>query len=232
MRPPARAPPPAAARSPAEGYFTRMNQSAAVLGAHPSQSGAAGLALSRLSAESPRCAFAPLSATGLGIRKSGGQPLRILLFELKRGNALARACVYPRGSPTPHRLRQIFFSGMCLSNTCLVLFFCLHVFYVCFAYIDSYEISLFSEYEILTAELENPKCTGIIPGSLLFWVVTQYVIIRRKCPTLSEHVRVTSPRLPATPATSRQRELVVSEGKRARPGCPSFIYNIYIILIV
>ena len=112
------------------------------------------------------------------VQKSGRQPLRILLFELKYRNALARACVYPWGSPTQHRLRQIFFSGMCLSNTCLVLFFCLHVFYVCFAYIDSYKTSLFSEYEILTVELENPKCTGIIPGSLLFWVVTQYIIIR------------------------------------------------------
>ena len=69
-----------------------------------------------------------------------------------RGNALARARL-PRGSPT--RLRQIFVSGTCLSNMCfmfvfsdvfgtraLFIFF-VHVFYVCFAYIDSYEISLF-----------------------------------------------------------------------------------------
>jgi len=34
-----------------------------------------------------------------------------------RGNALARTRL-PRGSPT--RLRQIFFSGTCLSNTCFM----------------------------------------------------------------------------------------------------------------
>src|SRR6266581_463926 len=30
----------------------------------------------------------------------------------------SRVCVYPRGSPT--RLREIFFTGTCLSNTCFM----------------------------------------------------------------------------------------------------------------
>ena len=67
-------PPPAAARDPAEGYFTRASPSAAVPGAHPSQSGAPGLAFSRFSAESPGRAFVPLSATGLGFGKAGTAP--------------------------------------------------------------------------------------------------------------------------------------------------------------
>ena len=66
VRAPPCAPPPAAPRDPAEGYFTRASPSAAVPGAHPSQSGAPGLAFSRFSAESPGRAFALLSATGLG----------------------------------------------------------------------------------------------------------------------------------------------------------------------
>ena len=68
------APPPAAARGPAEGYFTRASPSTEVPGAYPSQSGAPGLALSRLSAASPGRAFAPLSATGLGFGKAGAAP--------------------------------------------------------------------------------------------------------------------------------------------------------------
>ena len=74
VRAPARAPPPAAARGPAEGYFTRANLSAAVPGAHPPQSGAPGFALSHLSAASPGHAFTPLSATGLGFGQAGNPP--------------------------------------------------------------------------------------------------------------------------------------------------------------
>jgi len=66
VRAPPRAPPPAAARDPTEGYFTRASPSAVVPGAHPSQSGAPGLAFLHFSTESPGRAFAPLSATGLG----------------------------------------------------------------------------------------------------------------------------------------------------------------------
>jgi len=74
VRAPPRAPPPAAARSPAEGYFTCANPSATIPGARPSKSGAPGLTLSRLSAASPRCTFAPLSATGLGSGEAGTAP--------------------------------------------------------------------------------------------------------------------------------------------------------------
>jgi len=82
---PPRASPPAAARRPTEGYFTRASTSAAVPGAQPSQSGAPGLAFSRFFAESPGCAFAPLSATGLGFGKAGTAPGNS--FYLMRGNA-------------------------------------------------------------------------------------------------------------------------------------------------
>jgi len=73
-RAPLRALPPAAARGPAEGYFTRASPSTEVPGAYPSQSGVPGLALSHLSTASPGRAFAPLSATGLGFGKAGAAP--------------------------------------------------------------------------------------------------------------------------------------------------------------
>ena len=74
VRAPARVPPPAAARGPAEGYFIHANASTAVPGTHPSQSGAPGFALSRVSAAFPGHAFAPLSATGLGSGQAGTSP--------------------------------------------------------------------------------------------------------------------------------------------------------------
>src|SRR5260221_548806 len=67
-------PPSTAARGPTEGYFTCASPSTEVPGAYPSQSGAPGLALSRLSTASPGRAFAPLSATGLGFGKAGAAP--------------------------------------------------------------------------------------------------------------------------------------------------------------
>jgi len=66
--------PPAAARGPAEGYFTRANPSAAVPVAHLPPSGAPRLVLSCLSAASPGRTFAPLSATGLGFGQAGTTP--------------------------------------------------------------------------------------------------------------------------------------------------------------
>src|SRR5258707_13791487 len=80
VRAPARAPPPAAARGPAEGYFIRANASAAVPGTHPSQSGAPGFALSRVSAAFPGHAFVPHSATGLGSGQSGEIPAILFSF--------------------------------------------------------------------------------------------------------------------------------------------------------
>ena len=81
----------------------------------------------------------------------------MLSFELVRGNAreCTRTRAFTPGAP-PLDLDIFFFSGTCLSNTCFMFIFCLamfsehvpcffflHMFYVCFAYIDSYEISLF-----------------------------------------------------------------------------------------
>src|SRR5260221_9416098 len=80
VRAPARAPPPAAARGPAEGYFIRANASAAVPGTHPSQSGAPRFALSRVSAAFPGHAFVPLSATGLGSGQAGESPPIFFFF--------------------------------------------------------------------------------------------------------------------------------------------------------
>ena len=74
VRAPARTPHPAAARGPAEGYFTRANSSAAVPGAYSSQSGVPGFALPLPSAASPGNAFAPLSATVLGSGHAGKYP--------------------------------------------------------------------------------------------------------------------------------------------------------------
>jgi len=71
---PARTPPPAAARNPAEGSFTGASPSVGVPGGRRSQSGVPGLPFSRFSAESPGRVFAPLSATGLGFRKARDSP--------------------------------------------------------------------------------------------------------------------------------------------------------------
>jgi hypothetical protein len=57
----------ASARGPADGYFTRADTSAAVLGAYSSKSGV------------PGCVFAPLSATGLGFGNVGTTPENILI---------------------------------------------------------------------------------------------------------------------------------------------------------
>src|SRR6266581_3823027 len=116
---PPRASPPAAARGPAEGYFTRANSSAAVPGAHPPQSGAPGFALSHLSAASPGHAFAPLSATGLGFGQAGKSP-GICINLSQCAGMQSRGRVYPRGST---RLGRFLFSGTCLSNTCLMFVF-------------------------------------------------------------------------------------------------------------
>jgi hypothetical protein len=78
-------------------------------------------------------------------------------FELMRGNVreCTRARAFTPGAP-PLDLDRFFLAARALATRalCFILlsdvfgtralyFFLLHVFYVCFAYIDSYEISLF-----------------------------------------------------------------------------------------
>src|SRR5712691_12135220 len=76
-----------------------------------------------------------------------------------------RAHVYPQGSPT--RLRHISFRGTCLKNTCFMFFLffstclptrALGTRVLCLFCLSTNTRSFyFSEYEILTAELVNPK---------------------------------------------------------------------------
>src|SRR5260221_1853441 len=76
-----------------------------------------------------------------------------------------RTHVYPQGSPT--RLRHISFRGTCLKNTCFMFFLffstclptrALGTCVLCLFCLSTNTRSFyFSEYEILTAELVNPK---------------------------------------------------------------------------